>query len=65
MTRQTRLTADSVSELHLASVEKFMTGLASSNPGDDAGEDEERFVDRRNSVMFTSDVLWRSEAAPA
>jgi hypothetical protein len=54
--------ADSVSELHLASVEKFMTGLMSSNPADDAGEDEERFVDRRNSVMFTSDVLWRSDA---
>jgi EthD domain-containing protein len=53
--------ADSVSELHLASVETFMTGLASSNPGDDAGVDEERFVDRRNSVMFTSAVLWRSD----
>jgi hypothetical protein len=53
--------ADSVSELHLASVEKFMTGLASANPGDDAAEDEERFVDRRNSVMFTSAVLWRSD----
>jgi hypothetical protein len=52
--------ADSVSELHLASVDAFMTGLASSNPGDDAGEDEERFVDRRNSVMFTSAVLYRS-----
>jgi hypothetical protein len=53
--------ADSVSELHLASVEKFMTALATSNPADGAAEDEERFVDRRNSVMFTSDVLWRSE----
>jgi hypothetical protein len=52
--------ADSVSELHLASVEKFLAGLAESNPGDEAGEDEERFVDRRNSVMFTSSVLWRS-----
>jgi hypothetical protein len=52
--------ADSVSELHLASVDKFLAGLAESNPGDEAGEDEERFVDRRNSVMFTSSVLWRS-----
>jgi hypothetical protein len=52
--------ADSVSELHLASVETFLAGLATSNPGDDAGEDEERFVDRANSVMFTSAVLWRS-----
>jgi hypothetical protein len=52
--------ADSVSELHLASVEKFLTGLSESNPADDAAEDEERFVDRRNSVMFTSAALWRS-----
>jgi hypothetical protein len=52
--------ADSVSELHLASVAMFLGALASSNPADDAAEDEERFVDRRNSVMFTSDVLWRS-----
>jgi hypothetical protein len=53
--------ADSVSELHLESVEKFMTGLATSNPAEGAAEDEERFVDRRNSVMFTSVVLWRTE----
>lgn len=52
--------ADSVSELHLASVETFLNALAESNPADDAAEDEERFVDRRNSVMFTSAVLWRS-----
>jgi hypothetical protein len=52
--------ADSVSELHLESVEKFLTGLATSNPADGALEDEERFVDRRNSVMFTSAILWRS-----
>jgi hypothetical protein len=52
--------ADSVSELHLESVEKFLTGLATSNPADGAFEDEERFVDRRNSVMFTSATLWRS-----
>ena len=52
--------ADSVSELHLASVATFIDALASFNPGADAIEDEERFVDRRNSVMFTSDVLWRS-----
>jgi hypothetical protein len=51
--------ADSVSELHLASVQTFLEGLAASNPAADAGEDEERFVDRPNSVMFTSDVLWR------
>jgi hypothetical protein len=53
--------ADSVSELHLASVETFLTALMASNPAADAGVDEERFVDRGNSVMFTSAVLWRSD----
>ncbi|HEX7096345.1 MAG TPA: EthD domain-containing protein, partial [Acidimicrobiales bacterium] len=38
--------ADSVSELHLASVDTFLGALAESNPGYDAGADEERFVDR-------------------
>jgi hypothetical protein len=52
--------ADSISELHLASVETFMSALAGSNPGPEAGEDEDRFVDRGNSVMFTSAVIWRS-----
>jgi hypothetical protein len=49
---------DSVSELP-ASVETFST-TRHVKPADGAGEDEERFVDRRNSVMFTSAVLWRS-----
>jgi hypothetical protein len=52
--------ADSVSELHLASVDTFLHALATDNPGEAATEDEQRFVDRRNSVMFTSAVLWRS-----
>ena len=52
--------ADSVSELHLASVDTFLSALANDNPGEAATIDEERFVDRRNSVMFTSAVLWRS-----
>ena len=52
--------ADSVSELHLASVDTFLNALAKDNPGEAATIDEERFVDRRNSVMFTSAVLWRS-----
>jgi hypothetical protein len=52
--------ADSISELHLASVDTFMSALETSNPGPEAGEDEERFVDRGNSVMFTSAVIWRS-----
>lgn len=50
--------ADSVSELHLRSVEHFLEGLAEKNPGVEATEDEERFVDRQNSVMFTSALLW-------
>jgi hypothetical protein len=52
--------ADSISELHLESVDTFMNALSTSNPAADAGEDEERFVDRPNSVMFTSAVIWRS-----
>lgn len=50
---------DSVSELHLASLDTFLTALATDNPATDAIEDEERFVDRPNSVSFTSDVLLR------
>jgi hypothetical protein len=53
--------ADSVSELHVASVSTMLEGFASAPTlGDDAGADEETFVDRANSVMFTSDVLYRS-----
>jgi hypothetical protein len=51
---------DSVSELHMQSLEGFLAALAEQNPGDEALVDEERFVDRRNSVSFTSAVLWRS-----
>ena len=53
--------ADSVSELHVASVDTMLEGFASSPTlGDEAGIDEDRFVDRANSVMFTSDVVHRS-----
>jgi EthD domain len=52
--------ADSISELHLASVKAFTDAIATFEQGADAIVDEGRFVDRRNSVMFTSDVLWRS-----
>jgi hypothetical protein len=51
---------DSVSELHMQSLEGFLAALAAQNPGEEALVDEERFVDRRNSVSFTSAVLWRS-----
>jgi hypothetical protein len=53
--------ADSVSELHVASVATMLEGFATAPTlGDEAGADEETFVDRANSVMFTSDVLYRS-----
>jgi hypothetical protein len=49
---------DSVSELHLESLEKFLASFAeASDIG--AGEDEDRFVDRPNSVMWVSDEVFR------
>jgi hypothetical protein len=53
--------ADSVSELHATSVDTMLAGFASAPTlGDEAGADEETFVDRVNSVMFTSDVIHRT-----
>ena len=49
----------SVSELHIASMDDFLTEIGKSDIGVRAGEDEERFVDRPNSVMFTSNEIWR------
>lgn len=47
--------ADSVSELHLNSVEEFFTALATvPELGDEAGADEMLFVDRENSKSFTT-----------
>ena len=52
--------ADSVSELHAASVAEMLAGFAvDPDLATDAGEDEARFVDRANSVMFTSDIVYR------
>lgn len=48
----------SVSILHLASLEEFLAvGRANARTG--FAEDEERFVDRRNSVMWTSEETFR------
>lgn len=49
---------DSMSELHLASVEHFLEGVV-ANPqiGREAVEDEERFLDRRVSFGFCHRVL--------
>ena len=47
--------ADSVSELHLNSVDEFFAALATAPTlGDEAGADEETFVDRTNSKSFTT-----------
>jgi len=49
--------ADSVSELHLNSVDEFFAALATAPTlGDEAGADEETFVDRANSKSFTTDT---------
>lgn len=49
--------ADSVSELHLRSVDEFFAALATEPTlGDEAGADEETFVDRTNSKSFTTET---------
>ncbi len=49
--------ADSISELHLGSVQGFMDEIAHWSLNGEAQADEENFVDRMNSVMFTSEEL--------
>ena len=48
-------TADSISELHIRDLPGFLKAVATWELGSDAMEDEERFIDRRNSVMWTSE----------
>jgi len=43
---------DSVSELHFDGLEAFFAGTADGRLGEEAGQDEARFVDRANSVSF-------------
>ena len=43
---------DSVSELHMESLPAFFEGVADGRLGAEAMADEERFVDRANSVSF-------------
>jgi hypothetical protein len=43
---------DSVSELHFHALDGFFAGVADGRLGAEAGADEERFVDRANSVSF-------------
>jgi hypothetical protein len=53
--------ADSVSELHAADLATMLAGFAvDPNLATEAAEDEARFVDRANSVMFISDVVHRA-----
>ena len=49
--------ADSISELHLGSVQGFMDAITGWNRNGEPQADEENFVDRMNSVMFTSEEL--------
>jgi hypothetical protein len=49
---------DSVSELHMESLERFLEEIAGSTIGADASADEELFVDRPNSLAFCSKVEW-------
>lgn len=49
--------ADSISELHLQSVQGFLDAIARWDRNGEAQSDEENFVDRMNSVMFTSEEL--------
>lgn len=49
---------DSVSELHLASLEDFLSEISRSKIGAEAVADEKVFVDRANSHDFCSRVEW-------
>ncbi|MBP1685199.1 MAG: Methylmuconolactone methyl-isomerase [Deltaproteobacteria bacterium] len=51
---------DSVSELHLDSVEDFLTAVSQVTIGAEAIADEEKFVDRPNSLDFCSAVEWQA-----
>jgi len=51
---------DSVSELHMDSLERFLEEIAGSTIGADATADEEVFVDRPNSQAFSSKVVWHA-----
>ncbi len=56
---------DSVSELHLASVETFLAAVAKSDVGAQAIADEEVFVDRARSMDFCSRVVRRASGDAA
>jgi hypothetical protein len=51
---------DSVSELHMDSLERFMEAIADSTIGAEAMADEEVFVDRSHSYAFCSNATWHA-----
>ena len=51
----------SISEMQIASMEKFLASPAMAEIGPEASEDEQRFVDRDQSVMFSSRVVLAME----
>ncbi len=53
---------DSVSELHLPSIEEFIAAVVQDDAGAAAQADERHFVDRSLSVYFTSSVDWDPDA---
>jgi hypothetical protein len=56
---------DSVSELHLDSVEHFLAQVTTSPVGVEAIADEEKFVDRARSLDFCSRVHWQERGKGA
>jgi hypothetical protein len=56
---------DSVSELHLESLEIFLSEISRSSMGGEAIADEEVFVDRANSYDFVSQVEWQESPRSA
>ena len=51
---------DSVSELHMDSLEGFMAAIEGSTIGAEAMADEEVFVDRAHSYAFSSQTTWHA-----
>lgn len=56
---------ESVSQLHLESIEDFLAAVSQSTVGREAMADERSFVDRKSSLDFFSRVVWPEERANA
>jgi hypothetical protein len=54
---------DSVSELHMDSLEAFLAAVSRTALGAEAAADEELFVDRASSFAFASRVAWHEVGA--